>query len=405
MITTTRTILLFGKKQARPLTLEHHSAVTGSSQRRLAKRTVLTPAIDLGNYRFRAVIDWIEFRLHFGQPTQVQHVQAVLRRFLPRNSFIAPEDKGPGDVFSICSIKVQEPASLVLIATIHKALVNTFGEAAGSRVTGIEVSVDATPKEPSDAARGLLLGAMQHTIWTDRDIWSDRMDRPRGSIGRGKSKNFTLSPDPDKDDTEVSRSVPENHKTPFIDGTVYLGAKESDVMIRVMDKLVDAQRPDGTRDVLADDRKRVRVEVTLKGKELEKVGITDIASLDRLNLQTFQKRYFQFMLPTFSKRDQPKTGADALHNTQQEWRAQTYLWSGIMALTAMDMASAKRRKAMAPGLQKILRTMNHTTARTWAGKRLASPVVSWAAMNSKVNVALRDLMKREATAKARALGV
>lgn len=234
MFTTTRAILYYGKKPTRPLTLEHHSAVTGNSQRRLAKRTVLTPAIDLGDYRFRAVIDWIEFRLHFGQPTQVQHVQAVLRRFLPRNSFIYREDKGPGDVFSICTIKVQEPASLALITTIHKALVNTFGEAAGSRVTGIEVSVDATPKNPSDAARGLLLGAMQHTIWTNRDVWSERMDRPRGCIGQGEKKNFTLSPDPEKDDEKVSRSVPENHKIPFIDGTVYFGAKDGDVMIRVM---------------------------------------------------------------------------------------------------------------------------------------------------------------------------
>jgi hypothetical protein len=402
MIAMTRASLPFAKQNTKPHSLDHGIGTTGSSQRRLARRIVLSPAVDLADYWFRAVIDWIEFRLHLGRPTQVQHVQVVLRRFLNRDSFIVPEDKGPGDVFSICTIKVQEPASLAQIAVIHKALISTFGEAGGSRVTGLEVSIDAYPREPSDAARAMLLGAMQRTIWTKRDIWSDRMSRPRTTIGRGDKQTITLSPEPEKDDTKLSGSVPENHQNPSIDGTMYVGAKDDDVMIRVMDKVVDRQRPDGTRDVLTDDRKRVRVEVTLKGKELEKVGISDIASLDRLNLTKFQKRYFQFMLPTFSRRTKPTTGADALHNMQQEWRARTYLRSGITGLTAMDMASARNRKAMKPGMQKVLRRMNMSSARTWAGKRLAPPVVSWATMNKKVNLALRDLMKREVTAKAKA---
>lgn len=327
----------------------------------------------------------------------------MLRRFLDRDSHIAAEDKGPGDVFSTCTIKIQEPASLAQIAAIHKALVSSLGEAAGSRVTGMEVSIDATPKDPSDAARALLLGAMQRTIWTTRDIWSDRMSRPRTAFGRGEKQTITLSPAPEEDDTALSRSVPDNHAIPAIDGTMYLGAKGDDVMIRLMDKVVDRQRPDGTRDVLADDRKRVRVEVTLKGKELEKVDITDIASLDQLDLVRFQKRYFQFMLPTFSRRSRPATGVDILHNARQDWRARTYLRSGVTGLNTMDAASAKFRKTMKPDLRKMLRRMNRTTGRIWAGKRLAA-VVSWAAMNRKVNVALRDLMKREKTARLNVLG-
>lgn len=60
---------------------------------------------------------------------------------------------------------------------------------------------------------------------------------------------------------------------------------------------------------------------------------------------------------------------------------------------------------MKPRVQKVLRRMNLAAGRIWAGKRLAPPVVSWAALNRKVNVALRDLMKRETTAKTRAVGV
>ncbi len=48
--------------------------------------------------------------------------------------------------------------------------------------------------------------------------------------------------------------------------------------------------------------------MTLKGKELEKVGITDIASLDGQNLTKFQKRYFQFMLVNFQPEPSMKQG-------------------------------------------------------------------------------------------------
>lgn len=112
---------------------------------------------------------------------------------------------------------------------------------------------------------------------------------------------------------------------------------------------------------------------------------------------------FQFMLPTFSRRSRPATGVDILHNARQDWRARTYLRSGVTGLNTMDAASAKFRKTMKPDLRKMLRRMNRTTGRIWAGKRLAA-VVSWAAMNRKVNVALRDLMKREKTARLNVLG-
>ncbi len=94
-----------------------------------------------------------------------------------------------------------------------------------------------------------------------------------------------------------------------------------------------------------------------------------------------------------------------LRNTQQDWRVRTYLNAGVTGLMGMDAAVDKHRKKIQPGVQKVLRRMNLTPARTWAGKRLSAPVVSWAAMNKKVNAALRDLMKREATAKAKTAGV
>jgi hypothetical protein len=177
-----------------------------------------------------------------------------------------------------------------------------------------------------------------------------------------------------------------------------LGAKDDDVMIRVMDKVMDRQRPDGTRVDLADNQKRVRIEVTVKGAELSALGITNIASLRKLKLITFQKRYFQFRLPTFSCRANPKTGADALSNMKEEWRARTYLRSGLTGLMAMDAATEAVRAKMRESVQKTLRSMNLSHERTWTERRLAAPFSSWKLLNRKVHLAFRDMEKREATA-------
>lgn len=390
-----------------PLVLDHDVVALSKVQRRLSGRIALAPKIDLDSYRFRTLVDWIEFRIHLGRPSQTQHVQAVLRKFLARDSHIMPEDKGPGDVFAICTIKIQEPASLALVTKIHQSLVNTFGEATGSRVTGIEVSIDAFPRQPSDAARALLLGAMQRTIWTGRDIWSNPDSRPRMVFGRGKKSNYKLSPEPEKKELVkpqhnepelLTRAVPFHHNIPAIDGTMYLGARADAIMIRIMDKVIDGQRPNGTFIVLHDDRKRVRAEVTLTGTELLALSLTDIGSLKAFRLSTLQKRYFQFRLPTFSQRLQTRTGADVAHNIKQTWRAQTYLRSGVTGLIAMDAETDRHMASLRRGALQMLRAMNLPTDKLKTKNRLAAPFYSWDSMNRKLHDAFADLEKREVTA-------
>jgi hypothetical protein len=386
------------KPTARSYRLHFDLLETNSIQRRLRHQKVLVPAINLDTYRFRTVIDWIEFRIHLGRVTQVQHVQQVLRKHLDRDSFIAPENLGEGKTFTTCSIRIQEPSSLALIATIHQDLANTFGEAAGSRVTAVEVSVDAYPRQPSDEARATLLGALQRTIWTDRDIWSNPNSRPRMAFGRGKKMTVKLSPEPGLDSTDLSRMVPDNHVVPFVDATMYLGARDGDdVMIRIMDKVKDKQHPDGTFDALPDDQKCVRIEARLKGIALLSLAITDVPSLRRMKITSIKKRYFQFRLPTFAQA-KPTSAADVMHNTKEVWRARAVLRSGITALMAMDAGSAEYRQTLLPGLTKTLRARKSSGAQMSAGKRLAAAFVSWDGLNRKVDAAFQQLHKRQETA-------
>jgi hypothetical protein len=403
----TSAMLPFMKTHAQPLALAHKLVSLPNTQRRLAGRVALVPEIDLDAHRFRAVIDWIEFKLHFARKTQVQHVQSVLRKFLDRNSFIDLCDKGPGDVFSICTIKVQEPKDLAVIAAIHRELADTFVEASKASVTAMEISVDAYPDEPTDLARATLLGAMQRTIWTGRDIWTASDSRPRSVFGKGVSGTFKLAP-PSREEALAKRLSkhgalldavdPDHYRAPAIDGTLYLGAKSEDLMIRVMEKVIDGQRPDGTFIALTDEQKRVRIEATLKGPELLALGVTDIASLRQFSPQALHRRFFQFRLPTFSLRLRPSNGTDVMQNTKEVWRARTYLTSGIVGLMTMDHATALSRSKMKRGVQKAIRVLKPSTQRTWAGKRLQATWVSWDEMNRKVRLALRDLEKREATA-------
>ena len=98
-------------------------------------------------------------------------------------------------------------------------------------------------------------------------------------------------------------------------------------MVRIMDKVKDKQRPDGSFTEFFDD-KRVRIEVTLSEAELDRLGITNIQSLRYLKLAAFQRRYFQFKLPTF---DLQNVG---LHRALEGWRADTYLKAGLTGLMA-----------------------------------------------------------------------
>lgn len=377
--------------------LAHTVIPAGMKQGRFANRVVLNPSIELGGYRFRAIIDWLEFEIHLGRGTQVQHVQNVLRRYLDRESFIAPMGKGPGEVFRACRIKVQEPRNFASVWAIHRALVDTFGEAAEARVTGLEVSVDAYPAVPSQSARMELLGAMQRTIWTDRDIWSNPDSRPRCAYGRGKGRTFKLSPSEDLDGTRGCRSQSEGHRMPLLDSTMYLGAKDDDVMIRLMHKVIDRQRPDGTSKVLAEEEKRVRVEVTLRGGELRALGVTDLLSLRDLKLTTMQGRYFQFRLPTFLSAHTCGSRFPAARHERETQRARAYLRAGVMSLTWMDKGIADNCFTIPPALLKTLRANNPTSGRA-RRQPIGPTLLAWSALCRKIHLALNDLQQREARA-------
>lgn len=248
------------------------------------------------------------------------------------------------------------------------------------------------PKQLSDEARVRLLDALQRTIWTGRDIVTSPHSRPRCIIGREARDVFRLAPGPNMDDLSRCRTIPENHHIPFVDGTMYLGAKDDAVMIRLMDKVKDRQRPDGTCEQLDADRRRVRIEVSLKENELARLGIREIGSLRALKLTRLQGDYFQFRLPTF-KIGPTQRAIDAILNTQEEWRSRTYQRTGVIGLSIMDAGSDARRQRMATDVRANLHAIGKKGSKT--RRAGGSSFVAYEELNRKVALALRDLAMRE----------
>ena len=378
-----------------PGQLDHAEVSLKNKQCRLQCRSALIPQIDLEKYRFRAVIDWIEFRVHLGRGTQLQHLQDFLRPFLGRKPFIEREDKSAGDVFSICTIKIQEPAGLAHVTVIHQALIAKYGELAPSCVTGIEISLDAYAKNETAALRSLMVGVMQRTIWTNRDIWTNSNSRPRSIIGMKKVDVFKLLPRPDDIYDHMTKPTQELCKEPFADGTMYLGAEDDDVMIRVMDKVKDGQHPDGTFIALTDQTSRARIEVTLKVAELLRIGLTDIASLRQFKLTEVQGRYFQFRLPTFAIRQNPKRTIDVISNNEEARRADAYLRSGNLAVMLRDEARLARWKTLKRRITNLTRASGGVSVIKKTSRLSTNTFVAYRALDRKVAVAIRHLSARE----------
>lgn len=398
--------LIYGKAKMPPMQLPFSLTDVARRQTRFIGKSKMTPEINLRDYRFVALVDFVVIGVVFARSTNAQTVQKVLRRFLPWDSWIEPLNEGPGGAASMFFITIQEPKSFAHLTVIYSALAQKFGEGADPMVSKIEFSVDAYPRIPSDAARAKLLGVMQRTIMPNFDFLTDPDNRPRSTIGK---------PTGAKIDTNNRKLLPlnrlgirdphlwqkhEDHMAPFTDGTMYIGARDADIMIRLQDKLIDRQnRPAGTHVDLTESEKRVRIEVTLQGGALLKAGILALRDLKFFSFARLQGSFFQFMLPTFEARS--STGSSILAVTRHfvdPCRARAFLKSGMLGLQTMDVERRICREQMRARSRSDLRARGLTIRRQRSGSGRNFDYVAYDALNRSVATAFRHLQQREANA-------
>ncbi|MEB8386880.1 hypothetical protein OO012_06540 [Rhodobacteraceae bacterium KMM 6894] len=380
-----------------------------SKQARFQNRRMLIPEIDLKKYRFKAVIDYVVVRV-FTDKTQHQWIQKALRTVLERDSWISPVNPGAGKESDEFDIKIQEPSSAALVAAAIEAVSKERGERRAPELREIEFSLDVYSRGGDEQERDKMVGLLQRTYFAETTRWQDDMDMPRTiamNVGESDPKTETSYLTPEmgaKRNSSLNvRPGADEFRSPFVEGTMYLGAKDTSGMIRIQNKVRDQQYPEkGTFNALAADQARARVEVTLKSCDLELFGLRELRDLKGFSYAKLQKKYFQFMLPTFACEDPEKSSAtNAVVALGEHKRADVFLKSGILALLRRDEVWENHKASERPKVKKVFRLQGWTINQSRTGSGSRSTMISYDLMNKEVATAFRHLGERDQRAWAR----
>lgn len=372
-------------------------------QARFQNRKVLIPTLAVKNFRFKAVIDFVVVRV-FVSRTQHHWLQPELRKVLPRDSWITPIDPGRGRESDEFDIRIQEPRSSAEVAKAITSVGARHGERKTPEIREIEFSLDIYSRGADDDEREQMVGLLQRTYFASLERWQNGLDMPRSTAVPSRNANTKpttkyLQPlmGQHRIDQLPKRPTPDEFHAPFLDGTMYLGEKDTSGMIRIQNKELDQQNPAkaSSKELMADQR-RARVEVTLKGDNLKVIGLKDLLDLKHFNFGKLQKKFFQFMLPTFSTPDPEKSAAMKLvAGNEEERRAEVFLKSGVLALMRRDAAWEEYQALLRPDIKRVFLSNSWPLTQKRVGLGSTTNMLAYKALNRHVETAFRKLGERE----------
>jgi hypothetical protein len=333
------------KKLDAPVELEYVEETLRGAQRRLQARTVLRPLIDLGAYRWAAVVDWIDVEFELGRPSQHWKLNDRIEAMTGRKEYPKGLDVGPGGTASRYQLRVQEPNFSVLRRVLAD-LEGEYGFASPAIVVGIEISIDAYPKDPGEEARARLYGVLVRHFFPTTKVLTGGLKWPRFTPGVVNGTDFIVArneADPRLD--IVDRMTPSSDRQAPYTSTFYIGERaDSRAMWRIQNKVLDKQNTAaGTRLELAEVEKRVRIEVTLGPEGCREAGIIEFDLMTKFRFTELQKGFFQFMLPTFGVHTPALSGSSTMppssvKNSVEETRRQRFLQAGVLGLQIREDA-------------------------------------------------------------------
>ena len=373
--------------------LRYVCEAVSNSQARFRGRLVLRPLLELGAFRVRAVIDWLDLRVETAVVTQTRHVSDLLAAELGRRPHVTDAAGRTHKAGTSFTVRLQEPDP-AMVRQMLAALEARWGLVDEPAVVGIEVALDWYPPDADDALRLQMVALLQrHVFPTGRLVRTER-DEPRcfseaGGVGRTRRylgpvqarhrsrachNGVTVALGP-----EIWRTLEqEMHNAPVVDGTVYVGAREADAMLRIQNKVTDT-RHGGRFRTLEPEGRRARIEVALRGQALEELGLTRLEALG--GLECLRKAVFDFWLPTVN-------GRFGLH----VFDVQVFRRTGVYGLEAYRDARWERRKAWRRGVKseggELAKARLAARRGSVSGTRLA-----FAEMNRRCDDALRRLGK------------
>tara|TARA_R110002074_G_scaffold96092_1_gene208975 strand:- start:39 stop:1238 length:1200 start_codon:yes stop_codon:yes gene_type:complete len=268
---------------------------TGGKQSRLARRVSVKPVFELSQFRAKAVIDWLDIDLGLPRQTQGVHINRTMKaeagvsvyaQALEKSGLIADSssDTRTSDRFRI---RLQEPTRFV-VEKLLAVLGSRWGGVWDPILRAIEVSVDFKPRVPSNSNLYAMTGLLQRHFVPFSLNAGRRGARPRvvveSSVG-----------------SKVTRHLfdPKTHVycAPYVDGTLYFGAREDPISWRIMAKVSD-QRTGSVATELTPDLHRSRIEVTLQREALVSLGIVSLEDLSDFRFERLKTEYFGFWIPT-----------------------------------------------------------------------------------------------------------
>lgn len=394
-----KVILYRAKGKQDPVTLTYVEETLRRSQARFAGRMALAPQIDLSAYRCAAVVDWIDVEFELSRRTQYWHLNNRIEKKTGRKEFLEPLDLGEGNTASRYKLRVQEP-DLELVRKVLADLKTEYGLATPPRIAGIEISVDFYPKSPSEEARARMHGVLvRHFFPTTRVLRTHRM-WPRFMPGSIKPTDYTISRNKTDDSLDIGdRMSPHLDRIVLYGSTYYVGERDDPrAFWRIQNKVLDKQnKAAGTRDELADDEKRVRIEVTLGREGCREIGLERFTDLKALRITRLQKAFFQFMKPTFAviSPSSVRAASTATKRKVEGYRKERFLNAGVLGLQIREDARGELRTREMPTIRKLHRESGtKMPARMRAGTGSYGTMVVYEELTRKVERALAALQSK-----------
>ncbi|EAQ10851.1 hypothetical protein BD830_10747 [Maritimibacter alkaliphilus HTCC2654] len=328
------------------LSLEYEISPQTNMKGERTGRFELRPVLDLGDYKFRAEIDWVEFEARTVETSQSRHIHALLQKALVARGFSpkfwvggqkrarktgAPRGSVTGEIFWV---RLQDPtpklvrAVIAVLMSSGKIEVDTEMPRVTFPVTGIEVAVDVYPNkdgEITDHEWTLMRLKMSEHLrkhFAPSDLFNDHYaDRLRW-VGRDKqAKHLIYGPKPRDGEARFkslmskhdvsgflrTASIANNHRSAPVEATVYVGQNQGPVMWRLQDKTHDERRGE-TAKMLPIEKRRSRIEVTMLKTDSDwegdhhdvpgAIGLEGLWDLNGFKFERLRTMGFNFHIPT-----------------------------------------------------------------------------------------------------------
>lgn len=343
------------KRRDVPVELSYIEETLRRSQSRFVNRRVLTPVIDLDAYQWAAVVDWIDIEFELTRRTQYWKLNERIERLTGRKEFPEALDLGPGRTATRYRLRMQEP-DFEVVRKVIDDLNTEYGLDAPARIVGIEVSIDAYPKEPSERARALLHGVLVRHFFPTTRVLTDSRTWPRFYPGLVDETDYTVGRNVEDARLDIINRMTPGVDRPVLYGSTYYVGKKDDprAFWRIQNKVLDRHNKGvGTYTELPEKKKRVRIEVTLGTVGCREAGLYGLNGLRTFKFTRFQKSFFQFTKPTVGMHSLGGAGAhsSAVKERVDDIRKQRFLNAGVLGLQIREDARGEFRKIELPNLK------------------------------------------------------